>query len=64
VLGKDLGKYSFREWRFGITPSRKGELQLMVRATAQSGEIQPLEATWNPAGYARNVIETTKISVA
>jgi DMSO/TMAO reductase YedYZ molybdopterin-dependent catalytic subunit len=64
VLGKDLGKYSFREWRFGFTPARKGELQLMVRATAQSGEIQPLEATWNPAGYARNVIETTKISVA
>ncbi|WP_211464709.1 SorA family sulfite dehydrogenase catalytic subunit [Collimonas silvisoli] len=64
ALGRDLGKYSFREWRFGMTPSRKGELQLMVRATAQSGEIQPLEATWNPAGYARNVIETTKISVA
>lgn len=64
VLGKDLGKYSFREWRFGITPLRKGELQLMVRATSNGGEVQPLEATWNPAGYARNVIETTKINVA
>jgi len=64
ALGKDLGKYSFREWRFGMTPSRKGVLQLMVRATAQSGEVQPLEASWNPGGYARNVIETTKITVA
>ncbi|MFC5474908.1 molybdopterin-dependent oxidoreductase [Paraherbaspirillum soli] len=64
VLGQDLGKYSFREWRIGMTPARKGELKLMVRATAQSGEIQPLEASWNPAGYARNVIETTKITVA
>jgi sulfite dehydrogenase len=63
VLGQDLGKYSFREWRFGMTPSRKGKLQLMVRATAQSGEMQPLDATWNPAGYARNVIESIKIYV-
>lgn len=63
VLGSDLGKYSFREWRFGITPSHKGVQHLKVRATARSGEMQPLEAGWNPGGYARNVIETTRITV-
>jgi len=29
-----------------------------VRATTRSGETQPSESRWNPAGYMRNVIET------
>ena len=60
-LGKDLGRFSFREWRLNLTLSQKGEITLMVRATSNSGETQPMRATWNPAGYLRNVVETTKI---
>lgn len=64
TLGKNLGKYSFREWSVPITPNLRGPLQLRVRATSLSGETQPSEATWNPAGYARNVIESLNVVVA
>jgi sulfite dehydrogenase len=64
TLGQTLGKYSFREWSVPITPMLRGPLELRARATTLSGETQPSEATWNPAGYARNVIESLKIVVA
>ena len=54
-LGKDLGKYSFREWTLAVRlPAGKHDLE--VRATSK-----PL---WNPAGYLRNVIETTTVTAA
>jgi sulfite dehydrogenase len=64
ALGPNLGKYSFREWSVPITPLLRGPLELRARATSLSGETQPSEATWNPAGYARNVIESLKVAVA
>jgi len=36
----------------------------MVRATAVSGETQPMEPRWNPAGYARNVVEVVDVVAA
>jgi DMSO/TMAO reductase YedYZ molybdopterin-dependent catalytic subunit len=62
-LDKDLGKYSFREWQTTVTLPA-GPHELMVRATNNVGETQPAVATWNPAGYMRNVIETTTIVAA
>lgn len=62
-LGKDLGKYSFREWQFAYKPNKKGDVQLMVRATGNDGDTQPMTASWNPGGYIRNVVETTQINV-
>jgi hypothetical protein len=59
-LGDDLGKYSFRGWRSTVRLA-PGNHALQVRATANSGEIQPAKPRWNPAGYMRNVIETTKV---
>jgi hypothetical protein len=35
-----------------------------VRAVNRAGETQPAAARWNPAGYMRNVIETTRVNVA
>jgi len=64
ILGRNLGKYSFREWSVPITPMLPGPLELRVRATSLSGDSQPSDATWNPAGYARNVIESLKVVVA
>ena len=64
TLGKDLGRYSFREWSFPFTPARKGAIDLQVRAVTNKGEAQPAQATWNPGGYARNVIESMKIIAA
>lgn len=62
-LGKDIGKYSFREWRLPVKLSA-GPHELRVRATSNSGEVQPLEASWNPAGYMRNVAETVHVTAA
>jgi len=60
-LGKDLGKYSFREWHIPVTLPA-GSHALKVRATNNVGASQPAAATWNPAGYMRNVIETTMVT--
>jgi hypothetical protein len=61
-LGKDLGKYSFREWTIGIKPERVGAYDLKVKATNRIGQSQPMEALWNPAGYMRNVVESVKVN--
>ncbi len=62
-LGRDLGKYSFREWKLPLKLAA-GSHELKVRATSNSGETQPAEPRWNPAGYLRNVIETTRVTAA
>jgi hypothetical protein len=62
-LGKDLGKYSFREWHLSVKLS-PGAHELKVRATSNDGKTQPMEALWNPAGYLRNVVETVRVITA
>jgi sulfite dehydrogenase len=63
-LGKDIGKYSFREWTIAFTPRERGARTLMSRAVNRLGETQPMEPLWNPAGYLRNVVEPVQIEVA
>ena len=63
-LGDSLGRFSFREWRLPVTFEKKGKTQLMVRATSNNGEVQPEKASWNPAGYLRNVVESTPVIIA
>src|SRR5262249_49568882 len=62
-LGQDLGKYSFREWTLPVTLTA-GAHVLKVRATANDGKVQPDKALWNPAGYLRNVVESTNVTAA
>ena len=59
-LGEDLGRYSFRPWSLSARLSR-GTHAIRARATANSGEQQPMEPRWNPAGYMRNVVETVTV---
>lgn len=63
TLGKDLGKFSFREWTLPVKLAA-GDHELKVRATSNDGKTQPMDALWNPAGYLRNVIETTRVTAA
>ena len=63
-LGKDEGKYAFREWTIPLTPAQAGPVQLRARATNRLGQSQPLEPLWNPSGYMRNVVETVNITAA
>ena len=37
---------------------------LRVRAWNRSGQSQPMEALWQPAGYMRNVVESVKVTAA
>jgi DMSO/TMAO reductase YedYZ molybdopterin-dependent catalytic subunit len=60
-LGKDYGKYSFREWVALFKAPKSGNYELKSRATSVSGEVQPDEPRWNPSGYMRNVIESIMI---
>src|SRR5712675_2155713 len=62
-LGKDLGKYSFREWQM-LVRLAAGAHELKVRATSNGGETQPMEPLWNGAGYLRNVVETVRVTAA
>jgi len=62
-LGRDLGKYAFREWKLPVKLAA-GNYELKVRATSNAGEVQPAEPRWNPAGYLRNVIETYRVTAA
>lgn len=62
-LGKDLGKYSFREWQTAVSLPA-GSHELKVRATSNDGKAQPMESLWNPAGYLRNGVETVRVTAA
>jgi sulfite dehydrogenase len=61
-LGKDFGKYSFREWTIDFRPEQAGVLELIVKATNRNNQSQPLQPLWNPAGYMRNVVESVKVN--
>ena len=63
TLGADLGRYSFREFTFGVT-LEPGAHDLRVRAWNRSGQSQPMQALWQPAGYMRNVVESVKVLAA
>ena len=63
TLGADAGRYSFRAWQTTIDLS-PGDARLMVRATNTDGLMQPATPNWNPSGFMRNVIETTRLVAA
>jgi hypothetical protein len=63
-LGKDFGKYYFREWTIDFKPEQAGVLEFKVKAANRINQSQPMEPQWNPAGYMRNVVETVKVDAA
>jgi DMSO/TMAO reductase YedYZ molybdopterin-dependent catalytic subunit len=62
-LGRDEGKYSFRQWSTQITAPQSGKLVLQARCTNTQGEGQPAEPNWNGGGFMRNVIESVELSL-
>ena len=59
-LGRDYGKYSFRQWSAQVKLDR-GNPILMVRCTNSDGLRQPMAPNWNPGGFMRNVVESTPV---
>jgi sulfite dehydrogenase len=62
-LGKDLGKYSFREFSLSAPTREDGSRVVMARATSKSGETQTNELVFNPAGYHHNVIQRIYVEI-
>jgi hypothetical protein len=62
-LGKDLGRYSFREFSLSVPTREQGGRVVMARATNLAGETQVNELIHNPAGYHHNVIQRIYVEV-
>ena len=62
-LGRDLGRYSFREFSLSVPTREDGSRVVMARATSNSGETQVNELIHNPAGYHHNVIQRIYIDI-
>jgi len=62
TLNPELGKYSWRRWKYEWTPKSKGIYHLQVRATDNNGHTQP-DKQWNRGGYARGFIEKLDVNV-
>jgi DMSO/TMAO reductase YedYZ molybdopterin-dependent catalytic subunit len=61
-LGKDEGKYGFRQWQTQLTLPAAGEYSLLVRCTNSNGVAQPDTPNWNPAGFMRNIVESVNVT--
>ncbi|CAN5706464.1 molybdopterin-dependent oxidoreductase [soil metagenome] len=62
TLGRDEGKYSFRQWQAEVTLPA-GAAVIMVRCTDSDGLAQPSTLNWNPSGFMHNAIESTRVRV-
>jgi DMSO/TMAO reductase YedYZ molybdopterin-dependent catalytic subunit len=63
-LGEDLGRYAFRTFSYGFTPSGRGQQSVMARATNTIGQTQTSELIHNPPGYHHNVYHGITLDVA
>jgi sulfite dehydrogenase len=61
-LNPEIGKYSWRRWKYEWTPKTMGTNHLMVRATDNKDYTQPAKQ-WNRSGYARGFIEELDLKV-
>ena len=64
VLGRDLGRYAWREFHLPLDTSASGALTVAVRARSRNGARQPDALTVNAAGYHDNIVQTVTLEVA
>jgi len=64
TLGQDYGRFSFRPWSYRVTPTQRGALTVMARASNRAGATQTFELILNPAGYHHNVVQRIALNVA
>jgi hypothetical protein len=62
-LGRDLGRFSFREFAFSAPARETGGRVVMARATGRGGETQVEHLIHNGAGYHHNVIQRIYVEV-
>jgi len=62
-LGRNLGRYAWREFHLPLETSVVGPLNIAVRARSRSGAQQPDALTFNPSGYHDNIVQTLSVEV-
>jgi len=63
-LGRDLGRYSWRQWRYDFEPKAAGTATVLARAEARDGSTQAEKLVHNPAGYHHNLVQRADYHVA
>jgi hypothetical protein len=64
TLGRDLGRFAWREFSYPLNTEQAGTLRVSVRARSRNGSRQPDKLTPNPAGYHHNIVQTLSLEVA
>ncbi len=62
-LGRDLGRFAWREFHYRLDTSKPGALVVAVRARSRDGATQPDKLTPNPGGYHDNIVQTVALEV-
>ncbi|HEV3182574.1 MAG TPA: molybdopterin-dependent oxidoreductase [Steroidobacteraceae bacterium] len=64
TLGRDLGRFAWREFHLPLDTSKGGPLEIAVRARSRNGASQPQALTFNPSGYHDNRVQTVRVEVS
>ncbi|MFI5400024.1 MAG: molybdopterin-dependent oxidoreductase [SAR324 cluster bacterium] len=64
ALGKDYGRFSWRQWSYAFRPEAKGTATVLAKATNRIGATQTFDLIFNPAGYHNNLVSQTSLTVA
>jgi DMSO/TMAO reductase YedYZ molybdopterin-dependent catalytic subunit len=64
TLGRDLGRFAWREFQLPLDTSKGGPLEIAVRARSRNGATQPETLTFNAAGYHDNRVQTVRVEVS
>lgn len=62
-LGKDYGRFSWRQWQYRFKPRNKGLHHIAVKAMNRDGASQSLHLIQNPGGYHHNRVQILTIRV-
>jgi len=62
-LGRDFGRFSFREFTLTVPTKAPGTMVVRARATSRSGQTQTEHLIHNPAGYHHNVIQRLYVEI-
>jgi DMSO/TMAO reductase YedYZ molybdopterin-dependent catalytic subunit len=61
-LDRELSPYAWRRWTYQW-PAREGEHELCARATDATGNVQPLDQSWNVEGVQNNAVQRIAVVV-
>lgn len=62
-LGRDLGRFAWRQWTYRFSPTQTGTITVMVRARNKAGQTQVEQLLFNGAGYHNNLVQALGLKV-